>query len=133
LDVKTEPPMPVSYLRSVPKDPRARTAGIACIEMGTFPAGRGAIRQTQFSGEEIFLQFGTFDRKRQTLGLLLNNIVADHGPLVLTRDGIVYRLIVQRAQGKARSAPALSSNAISLDIKRLGELKLERAEIEVIK
>ncbi|HEV7923319.1 MAG TPA: hypothetical protein VGR02_21255, partial [Thermoanaerobaculia bacterium] len=76
---------------------------------------------------------GPADRKGQTLGLLLDDIVVDDGTLVLNRDGVVYRLIVQRAKGKGRSAPTLSSNAISLDIKKLGELKLERAEIEVIK
>lgn len=127
--VKTQPPMPVSYVRNVPKDRRARVRGVDCVETGAFPAGTGTIRHTQFSGEDVYLELG----KQRMLGLLLDDVVANDGALALTRDGVAYRLIAQRAQGKTRSAPTLSSNAISLDIKKLGELKLERAEIEVIK
>ena len=39
----------------------------------------------------------------------------------------------QRVKGKVRSAPTISSNAISLDIKMLADLKFERAEFQVIK
>jgi len=131
--VKVEPAMRVSYLRHVRPFARDRISDIPCLEMGTFDQGQGAIGNAQFGGEDVYLHLGPFDRKRETLGLLLNDIVADHGAVVLTRDNVVYRLIVQRAKGKTPSAPTLSSNAISLDIKKLGELKFERAEIEVIK
>lgn len=131
--VTTQPPMPVSYVRNVPKDRRARVRGVDCVESGAFLAGTGTIRHTQFSGEDVYLQLGTPVAKPRMLGLLLDDVVANGGALSLTRDGVAYRLIAQRAQGKARSAPTLSSNAIALDIKKLGELKLERAEIEVIK
>lgn len=133
VSVKIEPPMPVSYVRDVRPFAGARIRGIRCLERATFSEGQGAISHAQFSGEDIYLQLGPVDRKRQTIGLLLDDIVVDDGTLVLTRDGVVYRLIVQRAKGKGGSAPTLSSNAISLDIKKLGELKFQRAEIEVIK
>lgn len=133
VSVKIQPPMPVSYVRDVRPFAGARIRGIKCLESATFSEGQGAISHAQFSGEDVYLHLGPFDRKRPTIGLLLDDIVVDDGALVLTRDGVVYRLIVQRAKGKERSAPTLSSNAISLDIKKLGELKLERAEIEVIK
>lgn len=131
--VKIAPPIPVSYIRDVRPFSGSRVRSIKCLERATFEAGEGSIGHTQFTGEDVYLHLGPTDRKRQTLGLLLDDIVSDDGPLVLTRDGVVYRLIVQRAKGKQRSAPTLSSNAISLDTRKLGELKLERAEIEVIK
>jgi hypothetical protein len=133
--VTTEPPMPVSYLRKVLRDPTAprRIRPIDCVEVGTFLTGTGAIRQGQFSGEAIYLQLGELKPKRRMLGLPLNDIVVDDGVLVLTRDGLTYRLIVLRARGKVRSAPTFSSNAISIDIKRLDELKFEHADFEVIK
>ncbi|HEX2121739.1 MAG TPA: hypothetical protein VHL59_08865, partial [Thermoanaerobaculia bacterium] len=124
--VKIVPPMPVSYVRAVRPFAGARVRGIPCLERATFSEGEGSIGHTQFTGEDVYLHLGPADRKRQMFGLLLDDIVDDDGPLVLTRDGVVYRMVVQRAKGKARSAPTLSSNAISLDIKKLGELKLER-------
>lgn len=133
MSVKIQPPMPVTYIRDVKPFPGARVRGIPCRESATFSEGQGSIGQAQFSGEDVYLHLGPFDGKRQTLGLLLDDVVDDDGTLVLTRDGVVYRMAVQRAKGKARSAPTLSSNAITLDSKKLGELKLERAEIEVIK
>jgi hypothetical protein len=133
VSVKIEPPMPVTYVRDVRPFAGSRIPGIKCTERATFTEGAGSIGGLQFTGEDVFLYLGPFDRKRPTLGLLLDEVVTDDAPLILTRDGVVYRLIVQRATGKGRSAPTLSSNAISLDIKKLGELKLERAEIEVIK
>lgn len=134
VSVKIKPPMPVSYTRAVRPFAGERIAGIKpCFETATFDEGQGSIGQTQFTGEDVYLQLGPVDRKRQVVGLLLDDIVVDDGTVVLTPDGVVYRLIVQRAKGKGRSAPTLSSNAISLDIKKLGQLKLERAEIEVIK
>jgi len=132
--VKVDPPMPVTYLRAVRPFTGSRIPGIKnCVERATFTEGQGSIGQAQFTGEDVYLHLGPYDRKRPTLGLLLDDVVVDDGTLQLTRDGVVYRLMVQRAKGKSRSAPTLSSNAISLDIKKLGELKLERAEIEVIK
>lgn len=131
--VKIVPPMPVSYVRDVRPFAGARVRGIKCLERATFSEGEGSIGRAQFSGEDVYLHLGPTDRKRQTVGLLLDDVVVDDGTTVLTRDGVVYRLIVQRATGNARSAPTLSSNAIALDIRKLGELKLERAEIEVIK
>jgi hypothetical protein len=131
--MKIEPPMPVTYVRDVPPFERDRIPGVRCLEFATFKQGRGAIGNAQFDGEHVYLHLGPFDSKRPTLGLLLNDIVVDDGTLVLTRDDVVYRLTVQRAKGKMRSAPTLSSNAISIDIKKLGDLKFERAELEVIK
>jgi len=133
VSVKVHPPMPVTYIRDVRPFAAARIPSIKCQERATFGEGQGTISHAQFSGEDVYLHLGPFDRKRPTLGLLLDDVVADDGTLVLTRDGVVYRLAVQRAKGKSRSAPTLSSNAISVDIKKLGQLKLERAEIEVIK
>jgi len=131
--VTIDPPMPATYVRDVRPSAADRIPGIRCIEKATFLQGRGAIDDAQFDSEQVFLHLGPFDPKRQTLGLLLNDTVVDSGVLVLTRDGVVYRLTVQRAKGKMQSAPALSSNAISLDIKKLGELHFQHAEIEVIK
>jgi hypothetical protein len=133
VSVKIQPPMPVSYTRNVRPFPGARIRGIPCIEQATFSDGQASIGHAQFTGEDVYLNLGPFDRRRQTLGLLLDDIVDDDGTVILTRDGVVYRMAVQRAKGKARSAPTLSSNAIAVDIKKLGQLKLERAEIEVIK
>jgi hypothetical protein len=133
LRIKTDPAMPVSYLRNVPKGSDKGASPIDCIEVGTFIAGAGAIRHTQFSSEKINFQLGTREAKRQTPSLTLNDIVVDDGVLILTRDGMVYRLQVQRAKGKMQSAPTTSPNAISIDITKLGELKFERAEFEVIK
>jgi hypothetical protein len=134
VSVKIEPPMPVTYVRAVRPFANARIPGLKkCFETATFAEGQGSIGRAQFSGEDVYLHLGPSDRKQQDLGLLLDDLVVDDGALVLTRDGVVYRLIVQRAKGTQRSAPTLSSNAITLDIKKLGVLKLERAEIEVIK
>ena len=133
VSVKIEPPMQVSYARNVRPFAGDRIPGIPCLETAVFAQGQGAIGNAQFDGEDVYLNFGRFDPKRPTLGLLLNNIVVDDGRLVLTLDGMIYRLIVQRAKGKARSAPTLSSNAITIDIKKLSDLKFERAEFEVIK
>jgi hypothetical protein len=133
VSVKVQPPIPITYVRDVRPFAGDRVHGIPCLEKATFNEGQGSIGHAQFSGEDVYLHLGPFDRKQPMLGLLLDDIVVDDGTLVLTRDGVVYRLIVQRARGKERSAPTLSSNAISLDIKKLGELKFERAEIGVIK
>jgi hypothetical protein len=134
MSVKIEPPMPVTYVRAVRPFAGARIPGIKdCTEFAMFAEGQGTIGAAQFTGEDVYLHLGPYDRKRPTIGLLLDDVVSDEGPLVLTLDGMVYRLIVQRAKGKSRSAPTLSSNAISVDTKKLGELKLQRAKIEVIK
>ena len=132
VSVKVDPPMPVTYARDVLPFAASRNRSIPCVEKGAFTGGRGEIRTTQLDGENIYLHFGPGPviRKQAALGLLLDEVVED-GVRVLTRDNVVYRLIVQRAQGKSRSAPTLSSNAISVDIKKLGDLRL--AEIEVIK
>lgn len=132
LQVKTDAPIPVSYVRDVRPSPTTRVGGIRCTEYGTFSAGGGAIAHTQFSDEDVFLQPGSREPSKGS-GLLLDDIVVDDGPVVLSRDGVVYRLAVQRAQGKGRTSPTLSSNAISIDSKKLSALKLERAEIEVLK
>lgn len=131
--LKIEPPMPFSYVRYVRPFTEDRIAGIPCVEAATLAQGRGAASNTLFSREHVYLQLGTRVPKRQTPGLLLNDIVVDDGVRVLTRDGVVYRLMVQRAKGKMQSPPTTSSNAISLDISKLGDLKFERAEFEVIK
>jgi len=131
--VKVEPPMPVSYIRDVRPFAGDRKPGIPCRERAMFAEGLASIGNTQFGSENVNLFLGAVGPKPQMPGLLLNDIVVDGGVRVLSRDGVVYRLTVQRAQGKMRSAPTLSSNAISIDIKKLGELKFERAEIEVIK
>jgi hypothetical protein len=134
--VTTDPPMSVSYLRRVPNKSEPRVRGIDCVEVGALAAGTGTIGHTQFPGEHIELQLGTPKPDRKVTGLILNDIndiAAGDGTLILTRDGVVYRLLVQRAKGKMRTVATFSSNAISLDIKKLGELKFRRAEFEVIK
>jgi len=131
--VKIDPPMAASYVRYVQPFPGDRIPGVPCREAATFAHGHGAISNAQFEDEKVFFDLGAFNPKRQAFGLLLNDIVVDDGVRILTRDGVVYRLTVQRAQGKMRSAPSLSPNAISLDIKKLGDLKFERAEFQVIK
>jgi hypothetical protein len=131
--VTTDPPMPVSYLRDVRPMAGTRNRGIKCIEEGMFAEGMGAIRSTQFSGEDVFLQLGADKPKPKIPGLLLDDIVVDGGPRVLTRDDVVYRLTVQRAQGKMQTTPTLSSNAIAIDKKKLGDLKFRQATIEVLK
>ena len=148
MSVTIEPAMTVSYVRAVPPFAGGRRPGIHCFETATFDQGRGAINQAQFEGENLYLQFGQvewkqllqtlpgskqFDPKRQMPGLLLNRIAARDGTLVLTRNDVAYQMTVQRAKGQAGSAPTLSSNAISIEIKRLTDLKLERTRIEVIK
>jgi len=132
VNVKIVPPMQVSYVRYVHPTAEGREP-IACREAATLVHGQGAISNATFDGEDVYFDFGAFDANRQRLGLLLNDIVVDDATLLLTRDGVVYRLIVQRAKGKVRSAPTLSSNAISLDITKLADLKFERAEFRVIK
>jgi hypothetical protein len=131
--VKIEPPIPVTYVRNVRPDARARVPGVPCIERAEFDQGQGAIGSTLFSGEDVYLRLWPVDRKLLTTGLLLDEIVDDKGPRVLNRDDVAQRLMVQRAQGKAAIAPTLSSNARSLDLKKLAEVKFERAHIEVIK
>ncbi len=133
VSVKIEPPMPVTYVRDVRPFAGARIPGIPCFERATFPDGQVAIGSTQFSGEDVYLHLWPAGRKQQTLGLLLDDIVVDKGALVMTRNDVAQRLMVQRAQGKGKSAPTLSSNAISLDLQKLAEVKFERAQIEVIK
>lgn len=133
LRVKTELPIPVTYVRDVRPSPTTRVGAIRCTEYGVLGAGSGAIAHTQFASEDVFLQLGNAVPQPKLPGLLLDDIVVDDGKLVLTRDGLVYRLAVQRAQGKSRTPPTLSSNAISVDSKKLSALKLERAEIEVLK
>ena len=130
--VKIAPPMIASYVRYVHPFAEDRNP-IPCREIATFARGQGAISSTKFDDEDVFLHLGAFNPKRQPVGLLLNKVVVDDGTLVLTQDGVVYRMTVQRAKGQMRNAPALSSNAISLDIKILGDLKFERAEFQVIK
>jgi hypothetical protein len=131
--VKIEPPMQVTYVRNVKPDAKARVPGIPCIEKAKFDAGQGAISSTQFSGEDVYLHFWPVSRKLPMPGLLLNGIVPEKGSRILNRDDVAQRFMVQRAQGKAAIAPTLSSNALSLDLKKLAELKFERAQIEVIK
>lgn len=133
VSVKVEPPMPVSYVRDVRPFAGARVRGIPCFEWAKFDDGQVAISNTQFMGEDVYLHFWPAGPKQQTSGLLLNDIDADKGPRVLNRDDVAQRLMVQRAQGKAAIAPTLSSNALTLDLKKLAELKFERAHIEVIK
>jgi len=131
--VKIDPQMPVSYVRYVQPFPEDRIPGVPCREGATFSHGHGTISNAQFDDEKVFLGLGPFSAKRQDFGILLNDIVVDNGVRVLTRDGVVYRLTVQRAKGAMGSTPTFSSNAITLDIKKLGDLKFERAEFQVIK
>jgi hypothetical protein len=131
--VKIDPAMPVSYVRYVQPFPEDRIPGVPCREAATFFHGHGTISNAQFEDEKVFLGLGPFSAKRQDLGILLNDLVVDNGVRVLTRDGVVYRLSVQRAKGTMGSSPTFSSNAIALDIKKLGDLKFERAEFQVIK
>jgi hypothetical protein len=133
VSVKIEPPMPVSYVRYVRPFAGDRIPGIPCREAATFAKGQGAINNAKLEEEDVYLHLGAFNPKRQPVGLLLNNIVVDTGTLVLTQDGVVYRMTVQRAKGQMRNTPTFSSNAISVDIKILGDLKFERAEFQVIK
>jgi hypothetical protein len=131
VSVKIEPPMPITYVRNVRPSAGARNPGVPCLEQATFTAGQGAI--AQFSGEHVYLHLWPFGPKQQTSGLLLDDIVAGKGPLVMTRADVAQRFMVQRAQGKAAIAPTLSSNALSLDLKKLAEVNFQRAQIEVIK
>jgi hypothetical protein len=134
MSVKTVPSMSVTYYRNVRAFAGSRVPGIKdCVEKATFDAGEGSIGQAQFNGEDVYLNYGQYNWKQQPPGLLLNKIVVDGRPLDLTRDDVVFRMTVQRAQGKAGSVPTLSSNAIALENKRLTDLKLERTRIEVIK
>lgn len=130
LRVRTTPPMRVSYLRAVPA---VTPKSVKCVEMGILPKSGGAILLAQFGAEDVYLQIGANEPRRKELGLLIDDVASDEGVLVLSRDGVAWRLAVQRAKGKDRNAPAFSPNALSIDIKKLGDLKLERAEIEVIK
>lgn len=131
--VRIEPPMPFTYMRNVRPSTGTRVPGVPCIEKATFDEGQGTIGHTQFSGEDVYLHLWPVDRKQRTFGLLLDNIVVDNRPRVLTRDDVAHQLMVQRAQGKGGSVPTLSSNAMALDLKKLAELKFERAQLEVIK
>jgi hypothetical protein len=131
--VKIEPPMRVTYVRNVRPYSGAQIPGVPCFEEATFPEGQGAISSAQFSGEDVYLHFWPAGPKQQTSGLLLDGIVSDKSPRILNRDDVAQRLMVQRAQGKSAIAPTLSSNALSLDLKKLAELKFERAQIEAIK
>ena len=129
--VTTEPKMPVSYLRTVSKNPDETTRSVKCTEFGTFPKGSGRIGYAQFDDEKIDILLGIAKPKGEP-GLILNDVGLHGGTVLLRRNGVVYRLIVQRAKGKT-STSTLSSNAISIDIKKLEELKFESAEFAVIK
>jgi hypothetical protein len=133
VSVKIEPPIPVTYVRNVRPNAAAKIPGVPCVEKATFSEGQGAIGSTQFSGEDVYLHLWPVNKKQQTLGLLLDDVVDDKGPRVLNRGDVAQRLMVQRAQGKAAITPTLSSNALSLDLKKLAEVNFQRARIEVIK
>lgn len=133
VSVKIEPSMPFSYVRKVPLSRNPGALGVPCTEQAMFPEGEGAIGNTDFSGEDVYLHLWPVARNQQTFGLLLDKVVSDKGPMVLGRHDVAQRLTVQRAQGKGGSAPTLSSNAIDFDLRKLAELKFERARIEVIK
>ena len=130
VSVKIVPSMPVSYVRYVHLSDEGLNP-IKCREFATLTDGEGSISNAKFKDEDVYFDFGPFNANRERLGLLLNGL--DDGTLLLTIDGVVYRLTVQRVKGKVRSAPTLSSNAMSLDIKKLTDLKFERAEFQVIK
>lgn len=132
MSVKIEPPMRVSYVRYVHPFTEDRNP-IPCREFATFEKGKGAINSATFEDEDVYFDFEPFKPKRPALGLLLNKIVVDDGTLLLTLDGVVFRLTVQRAKAQVRSAPTLSSNALSIDIKKLADLKFDHAEFQVIK
>jgi hypothetical protein len=129
--VKIEPPMITSYVRYVHPFEQDRNP-IPCHEFATFAKGQGTISSTKFDDEDVYFDFGPFNAK-QAPGLPLKDIVVDDNTVLLTIDGVVYRLTVQRAKGKVMSAPTLSSNAISLNIKKLVDLKFQRAEFQVVK
>lgn len=130
VSVKTVPSMQVRYVRYVHPFAEDRNP-IPCREFATLDDGEGSIRNAKFKGEDVYFDFGRFKPKSQSLGLLLNYL--DDGPLLLTLDGVVFRLTVQRVKAQVRSAPTLSSNAMSIDIKKLADLKFEHAEFQVIK
>ena len=132
VNVKIEPPMLASYDRYVRSFAADRNP-VGCREFSMFEKGQGAINSAKFEDEDVYLHLGPFNPKRQPVGLFLNKVVVDDGTLVLTRDDVVYRMTVQRAKGQTRTTPTFSSNAISVDIKILGDLKFERAEFQVIK
>lgn len=132
VNVKVVPPMRVNYVRDVHPFAEDRNP-IRCLEFATLDDGEGSISNARFKDEEIFFDFGRFNPKRQELGLRLNPIMVDDSPLRLTLDGVVFRLTVQRVKAQVRSAPTLSPNAMSLDIKKLVNLKFERAEFQVVK
>lgn len=129
LRVTTDPRMPISYVRHVGRD-RQAPRSIDCNEGGIFDKGTGPISYVQFSDENVYIEFGTPAPKLRLQGLSLNAVVAGGDTVVLQRNGVVYRLAVQRAKAKTKTGmPTFSSNAISIDVKKLGDLKLDHVEI----
>lgn len=129
--IRMTPSLAVSYLRDVAREKHKRS--IRCQEVGFLRGGSGTIRSAQFGGEDVYLQFGLAKADRKSLGLLVDDLPKHEPgvPIVLTQDGIAYRLTVQRAKGKSKTTPNLSSNAIDIDIQKLGDLRVEHAEVTV--
>jgi hypothetical protein len=125
-----EPDMPVSYLRIVRAldDARtgARSRSIPCTELGSFTNGLGNVQQVA-EREQVRLQLNAGQPDPRAFGLRVDGLPDKP----LTPDGIVYRLIDQRAKGMDGSAARLSPNAIEVDALKLERMGLRKLEVTV--
>lgn len=130
--VSAQPPLPVRYVRDVkPEMPgiRRHPSSRPCLEHSALTVEGGKIDDVQFAGETIYLQIGTPQVAPKARGLAVNNLLPAKSdePIHLTRDGVVYRLIIQHAKREGR----LSPNAIELEIRQIQATKLGTLIIEV--
>ncbi|HJQ38523.1 MAG TPA: hypothetical protein VKB93_15400 [Thermoanaerobaculia bacterium] len=116
--------VPTSYLRDVPTLPRP------CVEHGNFSSMPGNITHVQFKAETIYLQLGRSVANTKLLGLRVDDL-PDLQRKPLTRNDVVYRLLIQRAKAQDKSAARLVPNAIDIDLENLKRIRLERLAIKV--
>jgi hypothetical protein len=133
--VRTDPKIPVSYVRKIEngntsRDPRS----CQCREANSFFDGKRTFRDVRFPVEKLLLQLGVAAPNDQALGLHLDAIKLRKNPkkdeYSFDRTGVVGLLSIQRARGDG-SAPTLSSTAIDLDTANLKKLPLTNLTLTV--
>ncbi len=130
VNVTAFPAIEMSYVRDLDAE---SPPGLSrrCAEDATL--SENGIEDVQFRLERIYLQLGaqSVDRRvrRRAGGLLLNDLQPQTGGFVeLTREGVVYRLILQSGKQQGRIAP----NSNELSANNVEETRLGRLVIQVV-
>lgn len=127
--IEVQPPqLSVSYLRQLREHLPGIDSGRRCVEWGILSPD-GAIDHVNFGMETIHLQLGAESPDVLAVGLHVNDLLPralKAGYVPLTLDGVVHRLLVQRAEDGN-----LSSNAIDLDEVKFKDVGLEKVEVWV--